>query len=462
MNDISRIPVSMGLTATFLVALFLLPACGGRNDNGSSSPANVGGGYTLQAVGGTLNSGSADRGLAVLATLRDAQGIGPGLTGDWQLKVTGPGITTPLAVSYDDGSVSSYMAWEWDWVSVSSGVYTVEATNGATTLIYSFTLDAARSLGQPAINKSGTTVVWSSVPGAGSYSYHVTDGAGFTLDSGYLTESQTSFSLASSLPDGSYLIEVTAHVKNRLELMDDSTASPLLSSQDDASVATMDIVMSGGVAGSYDIKASGGTLYIGKDASHADRYGLVIWTSLLTSAGTQPAGDWTLSVVGPGIRTPIVFTYPKTYGHYVYWDYGTTPSAGVYTVSATTPGQATPLTANFTIANTVAQLPVVTGITVNRAGDYTIGWNAVAGAQSYYVNLWADVSGVYTETANVWVDGSTLTANVLGTVLSAGTIYDVYVTACTLDMTTVKSPPPAPGQVNMSDNTFAPFSFTAQ
>ncbi len=459
---------------------FLLASCGGGGGGAvNAGPANVGGGYTLEVSGGTYNDGSGPSGLAVLATLRNKDTLGPGLIDAWQITITGPGITQPLTVSYDDGSSSSYQAWWWEGTNPGGGTYTATATNGTTTLHYNFTINAATTLVRPALTNNGTSISWKAVTGAGSYYYRITDGTGMTLP-GYANyinaaplATSYSFDLPTKMSDGSYLIEVYAQTKDRLDLMIDPSPAPALAAQENISVSTMDLVITNGSPGSYNLSAVGGVLYMGQDKG-ADQYGLVVWSSLLTNAssGTPPAGDWTLKVTGPGISNsaPIVFTYPKTDAHYVYWDFSTLPLAGTYTVTATSLGSSEKPSAQFTITNATAQLPVATGISVTSdSTNYTVSWNTVSGASSYYVNLWTDVWNAslgqyeYTEVAGAWVNGSTLTALIPKNSLTKGTLYDVYVTACILDMTTAKTlPPPTPTQVNMSDNTYATVSFTAQ
>lgn len=457
---------------------FLLASCGGGSGSGgavNTGPANVGGGYTLEVSGGTYNDGSGTNGLAVLTTLRNKDTLGPGLIDAWQITITGPGITQPLTVSYSDGSSSSYSTWWWEGANPESGTYTATATNGTTTLKYNFTINAATTLTRPVLTNNGTSISWDAVPGAGSYYYRITDGTGMTLP-GYANyinaaplAASYSFDLPAVMSDGSYLVEVYAHTKDRLDLMNDPSPAPVLPPQENISISTMDLVIAGGGAGYYNLAAVGGVLYMGKNLSNVDSYGLVIWSSILTGTGTTPAGDWTITVNGPGIdsSSPIVFTYPKTDSHYVYWDFGTAPASGIYTVTATTTGYS--LSTNFTIPNLTAQLPVATVYVTPGATSYTVSWNPVTGASSYYVNLWTDVWNAtlgryeYTEVAGAWVNGTTYSALIPKNSLTKGTIYDVYVTACTLDMSDMQVlPPPAPTQVDMSDNTFATVSFTAQ
>lgn len=451
------------MTLIFLAGFIAACGGGGNATTGLSTQTNAGGGYTLIAAGGTLNDGPSAKGLALLATLRDSKGNGPGLNGGWQITLTGPGISQPLKVNYDDGSPSSYQIWRWQGINPSSGAYTATATNGTVTISYKFTIDATSTLPRPALTKIGSTISWSPLTGAGSYYFKITDGTGSTVNSGFMAAATASPSFQlPSLADGSYLVEVFAYSQNFSQLMTDTSAAPALVTQENASVASLDLVLAGGVAGSYNLAATGGTLYLGKDISGSDRYGLAIWTSILTSTGSAPAGDWVITVTGPGISTPISFTYPRTDSHYLYWDFGTTPLSGNYTVTASAPECS--LTTAFAIPRLAAQLPIASNITVTTAASsYGISWNGVSGAASYYVNVWTIINGVYTEVQGLWVNGSTYSVTVPKNSLTKGVVYDVYVNASSLDMTTVNNvPPPSPVQVNMSDNTYGAVSFTAQ
>lgn len=453
------------IKAIILVTFFgILAGCGGGGGGGNNpAPTNVGGGFTLLASGGTINDGSGSNGLALLATLRDGNGTGPGLSGGWQIAITGPGITQPLTVAYDDGSPASYLLWRWEGFNPAGGTYTATATNGTVTISRDFTINSTSIMQIAPLTKNGSTLSWSPVPGAGSYYYQVSDGTGSRVASGYLNGTPSAAAYSFQLPalaDGSYLVEVFSHAQNFTQLMSDASSAPSLTTQENISIAQMELAIAGGTAGSYDLAAKGGILYLGKDSANIDQYGLAVWSSILTSTGTPPAGDWTVAVTGPGITVPLTFTYPKTDTHYLYWDFASPPSGGSYTVTATAPGYT--LTAGFTIPSLTAQLPVAANVTVTpAAGSYNISWNAVPGAASYYVNLWATVGGVYTEIAGEWVNGAA--ASVPKGSLTGGVLYDVYVTAATLDMTTTKIlPPPGPLQVDMSDTTYGAVSFTAQ
>ncbi len=459
-------PSSLLSLLSSVIFLLSLTSCGGGS-SGPSGPSNVGGGYTLQVSGGTLNDGTATKGLVVLATLRDDAGNGPGGTAGWTITITGPGISVPLTVNYDDGSSGSYIVWIWNYITPPSGTntYTARATNGTTTLTYTFNVNATTNLSQPTgLIRSGNTISWNLLTGAGSYYYSVTDGTGASVAHGVLPATTASFTL-SGLPDGSYLVEVYAHTNNLYDLGSDPSPSPALLPQENTSLAILDFI----VNGSYALDARGGVLYEGEYPTGTPHYGLVIWSSILTTTATPtpPAGDWVVSVTGPGITTPIVFTYPRTDSQYVYWDFGIVPvpaASGTYTVTATPAAGGTLISQTFTITNPTSQLPVATGLTATptNGGGATISWTAVAGANSYYVNVWTDVNGVYTEVAGRWVT-STSTTITNGT-LTKGVAYDVYVTACQLNMTdTTSVPPTAPGaQVDMSDTTFTYATITAQ
>jgi hypothetical protein len=458
---------------TFMLILVLaasLASCGGGGGGGTPPPPNVGGGYTLQAAGGTLNDGTATKGLVVLATLRDGDGNGPGAAAGWTITITGPGIITPLTENYDDGSPSSYITWRWKNITPQTSTYKASATNGSVTLTYNFSIDVTKTLPNSSLTKSSSVISWPSVANAGSYYYLVTDGSGTAADYGYLSSSQNSFTLP-VLPDGSYNVDVYAHTKNRLDLMTDPSPTPGLPTQENMSLSQTTFSVNGSSSGYY-LNARGGTLYMGQMESGVppvveDIYGLSIWTSISAPGGTPPAGPWIVKVTGPGLpllTDPDVFTftYPGTYSHYLYWDFGFAPKSGTYTVTAT--DGVTTLTDSFTIPNVTAKLPGATGISLTQtaAKGGNVSWNPIPGASSYYVNIWAMDNGVYTEIAAGWVN--TNAAIVAKNTFISGTIYDVYVTASSLDMTTAKiTPPPTPGtQVDMSDTYFTYYTFTAK
>jgi hypothetical protein len=454
----------------FVLVLLIFPSCSDKKNKDNSVPSPTSG-FTLTVSGGTLNNGTTEKGLVVLATLRNSAGSGPGGAADWQITITGPGISSPLIVAYDDGSPSSYITWRWDNIEPQSGTYTATASNGTFSLVRTFTIDSTKTLSTTTLSKSGDTISWPSVTDAGSYYYQIKDGYGTVADSGYLSSSLTSF-VTPTLPDGDYQVEVYAHTRNRIALMTDPSSDPTLPAQENMSVSKLTLPISGTGSGYY-LKAAGGVLYMGKDFDGVDQYSLAVWSSIQTSTGgTPPSGNWNMSVTGPGISGSFSFTYPAAYSHYLDWDFWSVPSAGLYDVSATN-GVIT-LTDSFTIPNTTSQFPVATNLAVNSsAGGYTISWNAVPGASSYYVNLWTCVGagsqnteygctngGQYTETAGRWVN--TTSAFVQDTTLTSGLVYDVYVTASAVDMTT-NTTPPAPGaQTDMSDTTFTYVAFTAQ
>jgi hypothetical protein len=445
-----------------VIALFTLSSCGGGGGGGAAAApvTNAGGGYTLEASGGTLNDGAGAKGLVVLAALRDSAGNGP--ASPWILSITGPGFDAPLTVSYDDGSPASYMTWWWEKFNPLSGVYTATATDGVTTLAYQFNLSSTSNLSQPTLNKISSTISWSTIAGVGSYYYRVTDGTGNdVITPGYLSSDPLQTTYSFDLPylaDGSYLVEVYAQTTDRGALQNDPSSAPALAPQENMSLGAIDLTQGGG----YSLSAKGGVLYEGQ-YSGVDNFGLVLWTSILTaptdsaSASTPPAGDWTITVTGPNISnsTPITFTYPRTDSQYSYWDFGTVPAPGTYTVTAAPAAGGAPISQTFTIPVPTQKLPLSTvTAAATTGGGANVNWTAVTGANSYYVNVWTEVNGVYTEIAGNWVNSTA--ATVPNGTLTKNVSYDVYVTACQLDMTdTTTVPPTAPGaQVNMSDTTF--------
>ena len=235
-----------------VISFSILAACGGGGSGGGgnkTTPSNVGGGFTLLASGGTINDGSGNNGLALLATLRDSAGAGPGLNGGWRISISGPGITQPLTVPYDDGSTSSYQLWRWEGFNPATGTYTATATNGTATLSSSFTINATSSMQRAALTKNGSTLSWNPLSGAGSYYYQVSDGTGSTVASGYLNgdPSLTAYSFQlPTLADGSYLIEVLAHTQTLPRLMSDPSPAPSLTPQNNISVSQMDLAIAGG------------------------------------------------------------------------------------------------------------------------------------------------------------------------------------------------------------------------
>ena len=268
-------------------------------------------------------------------------------------------------------------------------------------------------------------------------------------------------------------MEVYASTTSRIDLMNDTSASPVLSSQENMARRALDFL----VGGSYGLDTRGGVLYEGATGTvpQTDHYGLVIWTSILTvptssaSSPTPPAGDWDVTVTGPGLPlandvNALKFKYPATYSHYLYWDYGKVYVSGTYTVTAVSSSGTATISQIFSVPTPTAKLPLVTSLTVtaNTGGGAAASWSPVAGAASYNVNIWTMVGSVYTEIAERWV--SATSAIIPNGTLTIGVEYDLYVTASTLDMTDVATvPPPDPGgQVNMSDTVFTYTTFIAQ
>ncbi|MEK6697640.1 MAG: hypothetical protein AABZ10_01220 [Nitrospirota bacterium] len=449
-----------------VILLLSLAACGGGKSN--STPSNVGGGYTLQVSGGTLNDGSGVNGLSVLATLRDSEGFGPYQT--WTITITDPDNNT-FTVEYKDPRLGSYMSWEWAAYDPLPGTYRAAATNGLATIYYDFTVTAG-TISRPAPNASSPsasntiTISWPPVDGAGSYSYDVCSPSS-TCVSGITTSTSEIVSFATLTP-GDYLIQVKAFAIDRQALYADHTSSPAFASQEKVSEYSFSYPVGTTVNPvNYELKAAGGILDYGFSGGPAGPiYGLAIWTSLqdvTTGNPVAPTGDWNIVITAPS-GTVMNYIYPANERHYAYWYYGIEPVIGAYTVTATYGTAST--TAVFTIASTVSEMtttfPLPTGISASLSGDdINITWNQVTGAQSYYVSLYADVwnSGTqqydYIEVWGAWVKTAATVISKSTSSIPAALQGYAYITAYEVDMTSAAPPVTTPTRADMSENYYA-------
>ncbi len=457
--DRLRIP-KFGLSLLSSVTLLLfLSSCGGK---GNSTPSNVGGGYTLQVSGGTLNDGSGYNGLVVLATLRDSDGYGPYQT--WTITITGPDIAAdnPLMVDYEMGE--SYMSWEWYGFEPSSGAYHATATNydESVSVSYDFSITNNSTIARPSpgASTSGNIVnlSWSAVTGASSYYYEVCPPSSTQACLYYFTTGLTGTASFTGLTSGDYLIRVRAYTSDRTSLQS-------LAAQENVSEYSFSYpVIADPAASGYTLSAAGGILDYGLlGPDDAAIYGLSIWTSIMNN-NTAPSGNWNITVQDPHGMT-INYIYPANVKHYAYWYYGIEPAPGTYNVTATYGGVTK--TATFSIAMT-PQLTLPSGISATpvNTNDRNIAWSALSGAESYYVNIWAEEwnstakQWEYNEVFGQWVNGSTTSLVVPAATFTSGTQYDVYVTAHKVDMSSATPPGTAPTRADMSEN-YNPVSFIA-
>jgi len=456
-------------SCALIIVLFTLFGCGGGGgEDGAAAPeTNVGGGYTLKASGGTLNDGSGAKGLVVLATLRKDGGWGP--VYQWNVTIADPDGYT-LAAKYYDPDQGSYMAWEWAGLDPVAGTYRITATDGNITLSYDFTVTSS-VLPRPALNASyidnDMTISWPPV-GAGSYSYIVC--APDSTCAGGMTTSTSEIVSFPTLTAGDYLVQVNAYATNRLALYENHSASPGLAPHENVSTYTFTYPVGGDqAAGHYSLRVAGGVLDYGlRSPGNTPIYGLALWTSIqdITNINNPvaPAGDWNVVVTDPN-GLAMNYIYPAKDRHYAYWYYDIEPvSSGTYTVTVTY-GSASE-TAAFSLANTPPALAPLSYTQINASlvpnagnaslNDISIWWQAVSGAKSYYVNLWADVwdnaakQYDYQEVWGGWVN--TNAARVLNGEVRSGLMCDVYVTAYEVDMTSAAPPATAPTRADMSEN----------
>ena len=464
-------PSSLFCPLSSVILLLSLAACGGGK--GNSTPSNVGGGYTLQVSGGTLNDGSGYNGLVVLATLRDTEGYGPTLP--WTITITGPGIdnSAPLEVEYQ---YDNYMSWEWAGFEPLSGTYRATATSldGTTNISYDFTVNADNTLVRPSpsANSSSNTITlsWPQVANAGSYYYEVCAPASSAEGClyGYTTGLTQNVAFA-DLVTGDYLVRIRAYSSNRLSLQS-------LPSPENVSEYSFSSPVGGDVtSNNYSFNAAWGILDYGlQGPGSTPIYGLTLWTSILYGSPTPnaaPPGNWNISISGPnGLSAN--FIYPKDGKHYAYWYYSIEPVPGTYTITATYGTARKDVT--LIIPSASARLSLPTNISAQLLGnnDISLTWSQVSGAKSYYLNLWAEVwdsttkQTKYTEVWGGWItDSGTATTSAV-IVKSTSTIpadlaCDVYVTAYEVDMSSaVTLPSPLPSRADMSENYYGyPLTF---
>ena len=470
-------PSSLLSLLSSVILLLGLTSCGGGGGGGGSTPTNVGGGYTLQVSGGTLNDGTGVNGLVILATLRDSEGMGPGMP--WTITITQLGTTLPqipLTVEYNDFNYHSYMGWEWSGIEPVTGDYRATATNGSgsVSIYYDFHVDTASFFTRPAvlsISPSGSTYTlsWNSVPNASSYSYEVypPSGSGLPPVIGYTTT--TSVALSGLSATGDYLVWVRAYASDRTVLETSSASAPSIPSQENISEYTFTFPVGGDQTSTdYSFSAAGGYMDYGlTDPSNNSIYGMAIWTSIqdITASPTGPAGNWNVKVKKQDGTIVANFIYPAGVRHYAYWFYDIEPAANtLYTVEATygsISGTAAK-TASFNLTTT-ARLPLPTSISAaldSITKNITITWGSVSGAQSYYVNLWAYVTDPvtnqleYSEVWSKWTNTTSVTITQGDQGLPAGLSVDIFVTAHELDMSNLAPPaaPPADNRADMSEN----------
>lgn len=398
--------------------------------------------YALEAVGGTYEDGSGLRGVAVLATLRDATGAGPAAS--WSGTLSDG--TGPLAgVIYADGSSGSYAALWWPDLPFAPGSYGIALQSADGSAQSSFSIADATPLPFPvvALSADGATLSWSAVLGATAYECRIVDTTGLVQDAaGAITSCA-----AGGLPDGAYQASILAYSTDPGALAVDHAQNPTLPARFDVSEGRLSFLR-GSAAPVVVLAAAGGAIDYGLGSST-----LAVWLSIQNADGTPNASSWAVSITGPNLppSSPVAFTYPGNFSRVLLWSYDQPAAPGLYTLTATS-GAGT-ITAAFSVGAPAA-LAIPTGVgAINGAqGSATVNWAAVPGAQSYLVSVWQGATFVTSQ----WVSSSP--ASFPQGSFTAGQSYDVYVAASDANMVVGARP----AQVAVTENTLQPAGFVAR
>lgn len=406
-------------------------------------------GYALQARGGTYVDGTGRLGVALLATLRDADGAGPNL--QWIGRLEGPEGPVGDGVSYAAPGAGSWIATWWPDEIAWEGAYALDvAPEGAAGASASFALAGGTGIAppQPAVADGGAAISWSPVPGAVAYGCRVTGDAGVALT---WVGSETSCALG-ALGPGAYVASVFAYSADVAALASSRARRPALPDRFDVSEARVVIDRPGAAAPVAALAVAGGGF---ADGTSTPGRRLAIWISLLGADGAAPAEPWTVQVVGPGLppERPLTFTHPARFSRIVFWSEAVPAYPGSYGVVARS--AAGTVARAFTIAS-LAELRAPTAVAAHAGaqGSADVEWTGVPDARSYLVSARRAATGALV--TNQWV-AATSASFPAGTFV-AGEPYDVFVAATDADM--VGGAPPA--QFAITENGIQPARFVAR
>jgi hypothetical protein len=404
--------------------------------------------FELSVVPGTYNDGSGRTGLAALLTLRDRDGQGPAGGAQGVLLADGRPAQT-FQVSGADATGTS--AFVWPDVPASPGSrFTVRLTIPNIAEVHTATLEVPdrAPLPPPELSLSDDAKQLSWTPPAGAVAFVCEASAGGTVQL-HATTASSPCDL-SALPAATYTARVLAFSSDPEAIRHDPNQRPSLPQAFDVSEGRLGFVKGGDGTVALRAAAVGGQLDYG-----AQTRGLAVWMSLTATGGVAPTEDFQVEVVGPGISAsaPMTVTYPAGTDRFILWSYDVEARPGRYTLVATSSTQS--VAASFSVPEGGAGLPLPTNVaaTASGAGGADVSWDSVAGAASYFVGVWTRSGGLYS--TGRWVTG-TSTRFAPGT-FAAGTAYDVYVAAASVDMTLAA----APGSLAVSENTYAPAGFVA-
>jgi len=442
MTVVMRQPVL--LVSSLLLAL-LATACHAPPSSSGGDPQFDG--QTLKLSGGVYADGSGRRGLALLATFRDAQGRGP--SQPWTATLSDEEGPLGQPFSYDGAAAGSYAAWWWPDLGLATGqpyTLTLARADGAQ-LQGRLRASASDGLQPPRVDLStdGAQLTWEAVPEARSYACRVYSGGQLQLSQSATTPTCD----VSGLPPGSYSASVLAFSADLPALSADVTQAPALPAEFHVSEGRIAFARSGGQTGALKASAAGGGISYGRTEP-----GLALWLSLTRADGTPLDEPWKVQIVGPGLaaEAPLKLTYPASARRFIIWSYDTPALEGHYTVAATS--SAGTLSTAFTVGPgpTLATASDVVAA-AQPSGGARISWTAIPGAVTYYVSAWAFDGSLV---SGQWVTGAEATFPP-GT-FTAGQSYSVYVAATDADLSATVAPP----RITLSENTYFPATLVAQ
>jgi hypothetical protein len=423
------------------LALALVSGCGPAESDSDR--------FTLQARGGVYVDGTGQLGLAVLTTLRNADGIGPAV--GWSGSLSGPLGPVGGTVTYAVPGAGSWFASLLPKEPGYAGTYSLDlASAGGSALTALF--DVAEGTGiappQPSFSDASTTISWSPVPGAASYECVV---YGEAVVEARSLGAATSCDL-SGLPAGTYAASVLAYSADLTSIAASASRTPSLPDRFDVSEARLTFNRTDGSPLAATLAAAGGGFH---DGTSWPGRGLAVWVSILNPDGTPTSQQWSVEVVGPGLpaTTPLTFTYPANFTRLLIWSEAVSAAPGSYgLIARSTAGS---VARPFTLW-TLATLDAPTGIVASAGaqGSADVAWSAVAGAASYLVTVRNRATGEYA--SGQWVAGTS--ASFPFDTFLVDQPYDVYVAATDVDM--VGGTPPT--QVAITENSYQPAAFVGR
>jgi hypothetical protein len=429
----------MGCVGLFALATLLVASCGGTSDEG----------FALQARGGAYVDGTGRLGLALLATVRDGDGLGP--AAEWSGSLSGPLGPVGAGATYWSPGAGSWFATLWPEEPGYAGLYTLElASAGGGALTAAFELSDGTGIAppQPAASEDGSSLSWPAVPGAASYECVVHGETGPTARA---LGSATTCDL-SGLPAGAWTASVFAYSADLTAISASGSRTPALPDRFDVSEARLALTRSDGSAPAAALAAVGGGFH---DGTSWPGRGLAVWVSILNGDGTATTVPWTIEVVGPGFPAgaPLTFTYPANFSRLMVWSAAVPAVPGSYGLVARS--AAGNLARAFTLgAFPTLDAPMGVVASARAQGAADVEWSPVIGATSYLVTARDASSGEYV--SSQWVAGTT--AGFPASTFVADRSYTVRVAATDADM--VGGSPPE--RFGITENSYQPASFVGR